>query len=301
MRRAALLGLLALAAAGCAPPAAGPLLNGPEADTLAVEPFGLARFEAARDLAVDPSGRLYVADAGAAVVVELSPEGRPVATLGGPGSGEHAFLEPSGVDPTNGLTLFVADAGNGRIQHFSRERRLLRTIPLGEMRGSGARGLGGEGRPVALASGPTRDLYAIDDLRGVVLRWDESLRPDRVTGGLDAGEGALRAPVDLAVGPDGRLFVADRGHAAVLVYDAFGLYLRRLAAGTARDVRALGLYRDRLLVVLPSRVLVYGLDGRLRRALAVEIEEPLVDAALVGEALVLLTPTRLFISAPLSF
>lgn len=293
----ALLGLTVLLA-GCAPQSAEPLAGGPEADTLGVQPLGLVRFEDARDLAVDPAGRLYVADAGAAVVVELTPEGVPLATLGGPGSGDYAFLGPSAVDPTNGLTLYVADAGNGRIQQFSRERRLLQTIPLGEARRSG---LGGEGRPVAVASGATRDLYAVDELRGVVLHWDDALRLDRVIGDLESGDGALREPVDVAVGPDGRLFVADRGHAAVLVYDAFGLYLRRIAAGTARSVRALGIHRDRLLVVLPDRVLVYGLDGRLRRALAVSLDQPLVDAALVGDALVLLTPTRLFSSALLTF
>ena len=46
----------------------------------------LASFVQAQALAVDPQGRLYVADAGRHVVVRLSPEGQIEAIIGGPGS-----------------------------------------------------------------------------------------------------------------------------------------------------------------------------------------------------------------------
>ncbi|MEM1043137.1 MAG: NHL repeat-containing protein [Bacteroidota bacterium] len=309
--RAARCLALALLLAGCStrlPESSGLTLTG---DTLGVQPFG-PRFEDARALAADPSGRLYVVDAGAAAVQTLAPDGRLLATLGGPGTGDYAFLDPADVDPTNGLVLAVADAGNGRIQRFSFDGQLVETLrvapDLDETDGPRSSRFGapddggdtsetGAGRPVAVASAVTGELFAVEELRGVVLRWNDRERSVRVVGGIEAGAGALRGPVGLALGPDGRLFVADRGHAAVLVYDAFGSYLRRIASGVARDIRAVGVIGERLVLVLPRQALVYGLDGRQRRVLAFDLAEPLVDAAGAEDGLVLLTSTRLYRAA----
>ena len=262
-------------------------------------------FEDARALAIDAQGRLYVADAGASTVVVLSANGLFGSTLGGPGTGEYAFLGPSGLDPTNGLVLFVADTGNGRIQRFSHDGRLLETIPVPTARGEregqpfGVRDTPGDdrrlgqGRPTAIASAVTGELFAIEETAGVVLRWSDRYLFDRVVGGMDAGEGALRAPVDLALGPDGKLFVADRGNAAVLVYDSFGHYLRRIGDGQLGEVVAVASFEDRLAVVLPRAVLYYDYNGQRIGGIEIPAGEPLVDVAKQGNELYYLTRSRL--------
>jgi hypothetical protein len=293
--------VLAVLLAACAPrPVEAPRDETP-ADTLAAQPFGPV-FEDARALGSDPAGRLYVVDAGAATVVTLTAEGLPLGILGGPGTGDYALLDPSDVDPTNGLRLDIADTGNARIQRFSSDGRLVASLPVpSDLRDGDARQRdlrdspttdrgAGQGRPVAVATAVSGEVYAVEEVQGLVVRWDDQRRFDRVVGGLDAGEGALSQPVDLALGPDGRLFVADRGHAAVLVYDRFGLYLRRIADGTARDLRAVAVVGDRLVLVLPRRLL---------DTLAVALPEPLVDVAGSEGRLVLLTATRLYDAGPL--
>jgi len=297
-------GVLVASLMGCAGSVPPTAIETAAMDTLAVRPFGPV-FEEARALGTDPRGQLYVADAGASTVVTLTPDGRPLATLGGPGTGDYAFLDPSGLDPTNGLVLLVADAGNARVQRFSRNGQLIESLPVPSNLGDlGTRdGLrdtptadrgAGQGRPVAVASAMTGEVYAVEEVQGIVVRWDERRRFDRVVGGLSEDEGALSEPVGLAVGPDGRLFVADRGHAAVLVYDPFGLYLRRIADGVARDLRAVAVVGNRLVLVLPQQVVLYSLDGRRIGAFAVPTPEPLVGVAGDENRLVLLTPTRLF-------
>ena len=277
-----------------------------QADTAVTEAVELARFVEARALAADPAGVLYVVDGGRDVVQKLAPTGAVLATLGGPGTGEGEFDGPTGIDPTNGLVLVVADGGNGRLQRFSRAFLFLEALPVGSVTGSEAR-LGGAprygsardrlggpgiGRPVAVAVSPSGETYAIDETEGHVIRWDEDRRTARTLGGYDAGEGALEEPVALAA-DEASLYVADRGQAAVNVYDAFGSYVRTLARGLATDVQALALTREALWIVLPRRLLVYGTDGRLRRAANVEVGEDLVDALRVGGVTYLLTPTRL--------
>lgn len=288
-----LLGLLG----GCVPAAPRPLAPLPPADTLAATAFGLA-FADARALAVDPAGRLYVADAGRDVVLQLDPHGTVQVAIGGPGTGDHAFLAPAGVDPTNGLVLFVADAGNGRIVRLGRARQVLdaRAVPAdAEAILAGRPASGRLGRPVAVASAPTGELFAVDAQAGVVLRWDARGALDRVIGGAEAGRGALRAPVALALAPDGRLLVADQGHAAVLVYDAFGAFVRRLADGLARDVRFVSVDRDGgLLVTLPDRLLAYDPQGALAAVFTAVVPEALVAAVRSEHGIVALTPERLY-------
>ena len=121
--------LLLLLAACSAPRPVAPPAPAP-ADTTARPVTEVARFRDARALASDPVGRLYVVDAAEAVVVVLSPEGVPLSVLGGPGTGDYGLIEPAGIDPTNGLELLVADAGNARIQRFSLDGRLIETIPV---------------------------------------------------------------------------------------------------------------------------------------------------------------------------
>ena len=272
-------------------------------DALAVRAIGPA-FEDARALARDPQGALYVADAGAATVVVLSSDGVPRRTLGGPGTGDYAFLDPSGLDPSNGLVLTVADTGNGRLQRFSHDGRLLETVAVPTARTDrdqsfGARDTPGDdrrlgpGRPLAVASAVTGELFAIEETEGVVLRWDDRHDVDRVVGGRGAGEGSLKSPVGLALGPDGRLFVADRGHAAVLVYDAFGHYLRRIGDGQLADIAAIAVVGDRLAVALHRQVYVYALDGQRVESFAVNTEDSLVGVAGDEDDLFLLTRSTL--------
>jgi len=263
--------LLALAVVG-----AGTAARAQPADTLITEATELARFTQARALALDAAGMLYVVDAGLDAVVQLAPDGRRVATYGGPGAEAGQFVEPSDIDPTNGLVWIVADAGNHRLQRFSRTFTHLESIPV--IRADGAasgqagptvalshRAAGQEradGRPVAVATSPAGETFAAEEARGVVLKWDASRRLERVIGGMEAGEGRLVEPVALAA--DARtLYVADRGQAAVIEFDLFGSYVRTLAPGRAEDIQGVTVVEEALWVVLPNRLLVYHTRGRL--------------------------------------
>lgn len=277
-------------------------------DTLRAEAVPGIRFEEARALAVDPAGVLYVADAGADVVVRLAP-GRPPEVLGGPGSGEGEFDSPADVDATEGFILLVADAGNSRVQRLTPEMRHLETLPVG--RGYGAAGERparplynagqeeahelGRGRPVAVTTAPTGEVLALDADAGVVVRWDLGRRVRETIGGFGAGEGALAEPVALAVAPGGQLFVADRGRAAVLVYDALGTHLQTLPLGPGGDaVAALAMRERQLWVVLPERIFVYSANGERLRTAPVVLPAPLVDVAFAGGRTLLLTAERLY-------
>ena len=279
------------------------------ADTLVTQAEVLVQFDEARALGVDPSGKLYVVDAGQDVVVQLSTDGSVLASLGGPGAHDGQFDEPADIDPTNGLLWVVADAGNSRLQRFSRTFLHLETLPVARIThftpgvagrtvpiGDESGGDDADGRPIAVATSNANEIFTIDEAQGVVMKWDASRRFERAVGGYDDGEGALVDPVALAVDATS-LYVADRGQDAVLLYDLFGGYIRTLAPGRAEDVQTLDVSGDELWIVLPGRLLVYHTRGRLLRVLDVDLGESLVDVGHYDGVTYLLTATRLLKTA----
>lgn len=262
----------------------------------------LAAFEEATSLAVDPAGRLYVTDAGTDAVVHLTGDGTVLARYGGPGTQPGAFDDPADLDPTNGLVLYVADAGNARIQRFARAFQFLEALPVGAEdahaqpsygRQGGNASSAGTGQPIAVAVSDADALYVIDAVRRHVVQWDAPRREPRIIGGFDAGSDALVDPVDLAVDAEGRLFVADRGLDAIVVFDMFGNVLTMLAEGLAARVEALRVVGETLWLIEPDAVQMVAPSGGLGRRWTVHLDAPLVDAARYGAHTYLLTSNQL--------
>ena len=231
----------------------------------------------------------------------MEADGTPVASVGGPGAEHGQFDQPADLDPTNGLVWVVADKGNGRVQRFSGSFLHMETLPVLRadrfMEAVPEPGHGiGDGYPIAVATSPSSEIFVIEELDGLLLKWDAARRPERVIGGFGRGAGALKEPVALAA-DEQRLYVADRSHAAVLVFDHFGGLIRMIARGEAKEVRALSVVEGSLWVVLPEAILAYTLEGVKTRVIGVQIGEDLVDAQPYADVIYLLTATRLIQAA----
>ncbi|MEM6783759.1 MAG: NHL repeat-containing protein [Bacteroidota bacterium] len=248
----------------------------------------LASFQDAVSLSADPAGRLYVVDAAAATVTVLDAGGEVLATHGGPGSGDYGFFEPADLDPTNGLAFFVADLGNQRVQRFERDFRLVRSIPV-ELPGDEGPRDGADravpGDPVAVALSPTGDLHVLDARSRTVLTLD----PDR---SFERTLGAFRLPVDLTVGDDGTLYVADRGRQRLVVFDTYGFRLRTI--DLPAPPQAVAIVRGHLLVTFEADVALISTEGVTLASARATAEDRLVGAAWVQDDLLLLTKSDLY-------
>ncbi len=300
---AMVFGVLGVLVAGAGQSIAQPV------DTLQAIPLSGADFVDARAIGVDPFGVIYVADAGRDVVYTMNEHGERLAVLGGPGSQEGAFDDPVDVDPTNGLVLYVADAGNRRIQIFSRSGAYLGAVPLmrtGEevsarvtyRRQDEAVADYSSGIPAAVATSSANEIFAVDMDRGVVRKWDQDRRPAGVIGGIGAGRGVLVEPVDIAIGADRLLYVADRSAESLMVYDQYGTFVRTIGAGLA-ELRAVVVDGGRVYAVLAHSLVVYDETGRFARRLEIGIDTHIVDvAAGTDGTLYVLGVRRMYLLAP---
>jgi sugar lactone lactonase YvrE len=260
----------------------------------------LAQFEDAQSLAVDPRGRLYVADAGRDVVEILSPGGERLDVIGGSGTRVGEFDLPSDVDPTNGQLLLVADTYNGRIQRFSEEGQYLESLPIGRTDRVGGEGWGfehrgegdpirGDGRPISVVRDDDESIFVLGARKRQILEWTD-------LGGLEPivdGGVRLQDPVALAIGNSRQVYVADAGQEAVLVYDSFGTFRRRVPTPPLPNVQALAVHRGRLHIVSPDTVRIWDRAEGLVAEHSVDLSEPLVDVAPTDGEVYLLTASRL--------
>jgi DNA-binding beta-propeller fold protein YncE len=297
--------LLATSVAGPSPASAQ------DADTTITVVTELAYFQDAVSLAADPSGVLYVVDAVTSTITRLSPTGDVISTHGGPGRGEYRFDEPGDIDVSAGFVWLVADAGNSRVKRYSSEFLHLASMPvdLSSFAVQQSAGRGGfreeegaplefaVGRPVSVAANMSDETFAVDAENGTVIKWDASRRIERVFG-ENEGTLLLVDPVSVAVDMNGKVYVSDRGRNAVIVFDRFGTYMQTLAEDIAVDVQAVYTKGERVIVVLPSRLLMYDTEGLLLRVYDVDLGEPLRDVAVADGAFFLLTERRLVRATP---
>jgi sugar lactone lactonase YvrE len=161
---------------------------------------------------IDRDGRVVVTDAAEQQVLLLDPFLALTQTLGEPGSHREQFDEPSGVVFLPDGSFLVADRGNRRLQKYSRLGYFEQVI-------------GGEFdldnpflTPQGLDCDDHGNIFVADPAGSTVHVLDANLALLFSVGWKDGLLAAPEIPIDVAVGPDDLLAIADRGKQAVLVY-----------------------------------------------------------------------------------
>jgi len=81
-----------------------------------------APFNHPADVAISPSGEIYVADGyGNSTVHRFSPDGKHLGSWGTPGAGPGQFTTPHGIWVDGNARVYVTDRENNRVQIFSPE------------------------------------------------------------------------------------------------------------------------------------------------------------------------------------
>lgn len=213
-------------------------------------------------LAIGPAGHIYLADAHSDAIRRIDATTLTSATYAGdPGRGagftgdggpaaRAQLAEPDGIAFAPDGDLIVADSENHRIRRIDRETGVITTIA-----GSGVPGWNGDGlpaletafdQPSAVACAPNGDIYVADTMNNRIRRIDHvtglvstvagngRVAEDGPVGdGRSATEARLFMPSDVALGPDGDLYVADTHHNRIRVVDRATGRIRTVAGSGA--------------------------------------------------------------------
>jgi len=152
-------------------------------------------------LAVEKNGNIIVVDSGNNRLQVFTPDGKFVAKCGSAGKAPGQFNQPWGVTLDKDGNIYVADWKNHRVQKLSPQGHFLMSIgKYGEVPHS-------------------EDAYAVTYLGPFVSSLPESHYPKA---------GLLNHPTDVAVDPDGDIYVTDWGNHRVCIFEADGTPLTNL-------------------------------------------------------------------------
>lgn len=164
-------------------------------------------------IAVDPEGRIAVADPDARCVHVYDPSRSRYERL--QEANGDAFVSPVGIAADDRGTLYVADSARQRV--FRRERKGRWMEPLGSD--------GGLLRPTGLAYDAAAGLlYVVDTLANEIKAFDADGAVVRRFGARGSGPGEFNYPVAIAIGPRGRLYVTDSLNFRVQMFDSGGTF-----------------------------------------------------------------------------
>ena len=161
-----------------------------------------------------PGGDVWVASAGNDRIVELSPAGRQVTSFGGKGSGNGQLDQPVAlaVSPSGG-TVYVADQNNNRIEEFTAAGGYSGSISVPTPAGVALDGAGD-----IWVSSPS---YASGNQ---VYEFSPAGAQLRSFGSTQASYGALGNTGGIAIGPDGKVYVAQPDYNVVSVFGPDGAF-----------------------------------------------------------------------------
>jgi DNA-binding beta-propeller fold protein YncE len=172
-----------------------------------------------RALCFDHRDDLIIADTGNNRVIIVSPDGRLLNEFGGYGWTDGRMDGPSDVRVYEGFYIYVVDEGNRRVVRYDLEGNYLDEI-LSE---------GEAGSPVSMAVSQAGGLLVVDTDSQSVLAFSQFEEATEPVGQFGLDEGGLVAPVQVSVGPQREIAVADQGRSAVLMFDEFGSPLYSLS------------------------------------------------------------------------
>jgi len=223
--------------------------------------LGAAFLSQPTGITVDPMGNMFIADTGNDRVVKCDREGRFLAEAGGYGWGNGQFNRPTYLDTDNGLSLYVVDAQNKRIQRLDGNLNFVSVI---QPKSEGD--FLGWGSPEGIAVTGSGEIFVSDTQDDWVVKLDGFLEYERSFGGFGQSGGGLRDPKGVCVDLDGEIYVADSQNDRVVVFDSFGNALRNVGEGVLQQPAGAAVDGDGRVYVANSggnSVLVFDSEGGL--------------------------------------
>ncbi|MCL4393695.1 MAG: 6-bladed beta-propeller, partial [Chloroflexi bacterium] len=184
-------------------------------------------------LAMDKQGNLLAFDAGNGHILKYSPEGKVVTQWGSSGSGDGQFdLSP---DPDYGNddiplgdmvvdaqgNIYVADAGNARIQKFDANGKFLVAW------GKAGKGDGEFMRPICVALDAQGNVYVVADRLERIQKFDSAGKFLDKFGTTGTGDGQFVMPGYLAIDDQNNIYVPEWRSNRIKKLDGNGKFLAK--------------------------------------------------------------------------
>lgn len=230
--------------------------------TLIGDSASQVQLKCARGLSVDLSGFIYISDTENNRILKLNPEGEIIKSIGGFGWEKEQFYTPVDICTGSALDVFVADYNNHRIQRYDKDLNYISSLYSDEKWDEEFQ----FAYPKSITVSIHGDLFLIDGENVRLLKLNSFGEPEMSFGDFAEGKGRLLDPVQLAMGPQDRIYVSDSQENRIVVFDYFGNYLSEIGSDFLKEPQGIFYSPLELLFVADrgnKRVAVFYPEGEL--------------------------------------
>jgi len=215
---------------------------------------------------VSPSGTIYVVDTGNHRIQLFEADGTYIKSIGGFGFQPDQFDSPRDIWVRSVNNIYVSDYYNRRLQRYDRQMNLISSFssnPAIEQQY-----MFGEVASAVVTS--QNDLFLLDHEEYKIVKFNRNLEAEQAFGRFDSGAGELDTPEQLDMWGADRLVVSDPPQKAVVVFDLFGSFLKKISVPEFQRPRGLAVGPKQALYVADpaaGRVFRISRDGKEIQAL----------------------------------
>ena len=215
-------------------------------------------------VAVDPLGRVYLADRRSDKIYRLNAELRVDADVGGYGWKREQFDLPVDLCAKNGLDVYVCDYNNHRVERYDKDLHYLASLPGRDLPAPWRFGF-----PASVAQSSHGDLFVADRENVRIVRFDALGQPRLAFGNIESGAGQLTDPVRVDVIGTEQVVVLDSTDRRVVVFDFFGNYMTSFGEQVLQRPVGLACTPDGLLLVADQRAGIVAFTNGQRLPVAI--------------------------------
>lgn len=174
---------------------------------------GNGQFQYPIGIAVDSNDNVFVVDQTRDDVQKFQNDGTYVTKFGSSGYGDGEFAVPIGLAIDSSDNIFVSDYSRDDIQKFDSAGTFIKSFGSGVLNNPG-----GLVADTALID----DIYVTDRDDDVVYKFTNDGVYIKSIGGSGSGDGLFNRPTDIAISPEGYLFVTDNNNDRFQVFNETG-------------------------------------------------------------------------------
>ena len=181
-------------------------------------------FNTPQAMGISQNKIVYVVDTGNNRIQLFDLNGTFIKSIGGFGFTSDKYDRPIDIWVHSLINIYIADYNNRRIQRYDGNMNYLSTLTSND-------GLEVQFQfyeTLSCVVNSQQDLFVLDAGDNKIVKFNRNGQAERSFGDYESGDGQLVQPIQMDIVAQKYIIVSDIEHKAIMVYDFFGSYLKKI-------------------------------------------------------------------------
>ena len=222
-----------------------------------ISSFG--KFQSAQAISTSREEFIFVTDIQTNQIHKFNSDGNEIMTFGGSGFSNDELNVPMAIDASNGLDVYVCDYQNNRIQRYDLLLNFIATFNFNtyDLTADNSRKIY---NPYGIAFLNTSEIFILADASTYKVVKLKSLDEVSLFFGSNTAEyEKISNPQKVVKGANLDVWILDKGDDAVLNYDNYGTFVKKLKNPENNPIISIAYYKNNLYILNSKSLIIYSL------------------------------------------